>query len=149
MKDTIMGNPTFISVTLPNYRVAFSGAPADVPTGHGGFIIVNTDGTGTYYEYGLYDNGTTGVITNSSIGPKGDGNIRDIQLSGLQFDSSGNVTQASLQSALDHIYSGTGLYGTMDTGMVIASTFTISQSQYDAIVNTFIPNQKANINNGT
>ena len=142
-----MGNPTFITVTDPNYRVGISGGTGDLPLGHGGFIVTDGSGTGTYYEFGLYQQGTfTNVNGANSFSPNGA--IRSLTLTGLEYDSSGNVTQQSMQSALDQVFGSSGMY-TSDTGMAIASTFSISQQQYDTITQSFIPSQIAGLTSGS
>ena len=71
-----------------------------------------------------------------------------MQLTGLQYDSSGNVTQDSLKLSLDTIFDTSGLYKT-DTGVAIVSTFPITSSGYQNIANNFIANQVNSINSGS
>ena len=141
-----MANPTFVALTLPNYRVGVNGGTGDIPFGHGAFLVTNGSSNGSYYEYGQYKpddftnvNGVSSYSQNSAI--------RSVPVSGLEYDATGNLTQDSLHSALDQVFGSSGLYKS-DTGMVIASAFPISPQQSDAI-NSFIQSQVQNITDGT
>src|SRR5262249_52348591 len=101
------------------------------------------------YEYGLYEQ-TALTNVNGVNSWSENGAIRSVPLSGLQYDSAGNVTQQSVQSALDQVVGSSGLYSSnTDTGMVIASVFPITQPQFDTITQTFMNSQIANITEGT
>ncbi len=124
-----MGNASLITIDLPNYRVGQSGEPGVLPVGHAGAIVNNGDGTGTYYEWGLYQPSQLGTIT---ANPNDAGNIRALNLTGLQYNSAGNITQSSLNAALNTIFGSSGMY-TTDTGAALVQSFTVSQSQLSNI----------------
>jgi hypothetical protein len=47
-----MASAAFIPVIMPNYNVTSDGAL--IGFGHAAFLLVASDGSATYYEYGLY-----------------------------------------------------------------------------------------------
>ena len=136
-----MANSYFIPVIYPDYLVKDGSAQLPL-LGHAGFILVDSSGNATYYEYGLYNTSQNGVVTNN---PNGN-NVREFDLGPVNYDSSGNITADSLQGALDNLYgppgNDTSAY-TGDTGMMFVSPVQITGTQANTIssdLSTFIAN---------
>jgi hypothetical protein len=140
--------PELIPIVLPNYRVGgvnysgvnSNGTPGLLPLGHAAFILDRGDGTGTYYEWGLYG-ASPYTITNNP----GSGNLRALNLLNLQYDSSGNITQSSLRSVLDSAF---GSMYSGDVGFAIVSPFNITTNQRDQI-SGYIDGFTDGVNRGT
>jgi hypothetical protein len=120
-----------------------------VTFGHGAFLVVNSAGPATYYEWGLYTGASSaagaqpGVITDN---PSASGNLRST-ITNLQFDNVGYLTLDSLKSALSQVMGTSGLYSS-DTGMILGGQFQMGDGQL-ANVQTFVDNMKNQINAGT
>ncbi len=76
-----MANGALIPVVLPNYNVASDGA--SIGFGHAAFILVLSDGSATYYEYGLYANSAQNAPFLAAVNPNGAGAVRRLPLEGL------------------------------------------------------------------
>lgn len=79
--------PGVYYVNFPKYNISPSDK-ASVPVGHAGLMIVNQDGTKTYYEYGQYDNniyGQTKEWDGKNI-TEMPGNWRSTNLNGLNLE---------------------------------------------------------------
>ncbi|MEZ5690848.1 MAG: tandem-95 repeat protein [Rickettsiales bacterium] len=144
-----MSSAQFIPVVLPNEPIGGGiGGPSVPLLGHGGFILVNNAGKATFYEYGHWDPNDpniVGVITTNTTG--NNTNMRQLTITGtMQFDSSGNIMESSLKSALDQVFNTSGLY-TTDPGMVAATPFAISDTQFNIIDSTLV-NFKNAVNAG-
>jgi RTX calcium-binding nonapeptide repeat (4 copies) len=136
----VSGSAQFIPVVLPDEPIGGGTSPGfgSPFLGHAGFILVQPDGTAFFYEYGHFPNGGLDVAAENSNGTNS--NVRRVRLGRVDFDSSGNITQTSLQTALDTVFGSSTLYPE-DPGMVVATPYRISQTQYANIqssVNTFI-----------
>jgi hypothetical protein len=142
-----MGNAQFISVILPNENIGAASGDIAPGIGHAAFILVSSTGAATFYEYGTWANGTAGVVTTNPLGGN-NGSVREVQITSgtIQFDSSGNVEQASLQSALNQVFGAGGLYAGQDPGAVFATPFSLNSAQYSNIgsgISSFIASVNA------
>ena len=125
----------FIPIILPHEPIGGGiGGPSVPLLGHGAFIIVDSTGNASFYEYGHFDpdpNIEPYVITHNSSG--NNTNVRGIGIDGtMQYDSSGNITASSLQNALDQVFGNPSLYPN-DPGEVFATPFNITDTQYNKI----------------
>lgn len=106
-----MGSEALIPVVLPNYNVSTAGV--NLGFGHAGFLLVSSDGSAKFYEYGLYKQDNFTITHSGSSGSAGNGNIRALDINApMQFDSSGAITAASIKTALDQVFGSSGMnYG--------------------------------------
>src|SRR3984885_1672833 len=143
-----MANAQFVSVILPNENIGAASGNIVLGVGHAAFILVNPNtGGATFYEYGTWANGSPGVVTDNPLTTNA-GNVREFQITPgtIQFDGSGNATQASLQNALNQVFGSGGLYAGEDPGVVFANPFTLTSTQSSSIhtaVSSFIANVNA------
>lgn len=124
-----MSDPFLIPIILPNKNLNDGAVPL---LGHGGFIMVDADGKATYLDYGRYNeqNSNSVLTSNPDID---EGNIRQLEMrTPLKFDSSGNVTSASLKSALDEVFGSTGPFGKdiADSGLASVTQFKMGKDQF-------------------
>jgi len=153
----------FIPIVLPNEPIGGGiGGPSVPLLGHGGFILVDSTGKATFYEFGhwkpivkdsngnIIDPGDIGVVTTNTSDGGNNGaptNMRQWDITGtMQFDSSGNITPSSLQFALDQVFGTSGLY-TGDPGMVFSTPIAIDDNRY-GLINTALVKFKDDVNAG-
>ena len=72
----------FIPVIFPHYIIEAQGDYV-APLGHAGFISVSGTGAATYYDFGRYGSGQSGVFTNHDSTT---GNVRKTELGTAQLD---------------------------------------------------------------
>lgn len=117
----------YIPVVFPNYAVGSAGT-LTVPVGHAGVMIVNDNGSASYYEWGRYQRTTSFVVTSNAMSA---GNLRTFDLTPVPVNNSGQLDLFGIKSALDQI--STHVYANKDTGVVFTSSYQITQSQADQI----------------
>jgi hypothetical protein len=136
-----MGSATFIPLILSDFLVPYR--DLQLPFGHGAFLIADSMGKGTYYEYGPFGDPQDKFRLTNNVS----GNIRSMPLETiLRFDSAGKVPNCALQSALDEIFHSSGMYES-DIGVIIGAPFNISEDQYDAVID-FVAARRIAIDNG-
>jgi hypothetical protein len=117
--------PQYIPVIFPHYNTEHRFGTS-LPVGHAGFVLVDNQGSATYYEFGRYPAGSPGVTTNNSAGNlrvQGLGNVGSGQ-AGAGGESRGRVaigvavqSQASSIEAPDNGCAVSGDAGKKDTGL--------------------------------
>ena len=103
-----------ISILYPNYMAGSSGNHnIPTPTGHGGVVLVERDGTTHYFEYGRYVPG--GAVTREA-------GQENVPTPSVQRDSSGNITQDSMNNLLSTLSNAAGKKGTTDAIVIPTTT---------------------------
>ena len=139
---------TFLPVVLPNYNV---GGPLGVEApglGHAAFIMIDSNGKGTYYEFGRYNpDKNINTVTRNPLGST-EGNIRQLSIeTPFRFNIDGTIDQTSLLNGLNEVFGSSKMYAS-DTGMASVTQFSMTKTQMDAI-RTYVSTEAAQINAGT
>ena len=139
---------TFLPVVLPNYNV---GGPLGLEApglGHAAFIMIDSAGVGTYYEFGRYNpDKNINTITRNPLGST-EGNIRELTIqTKFKFNADGTIDPTSLLNGLNEVYGSSKMYAS-DTGMASVTQFSITETQSKSI-QSYVKNEIEQVNAGT
>ncbi len=113
-----------ILLSYPQYRVEWKGL--HLPLGHAGVVAVNpTDGSATYYEFGLYEHSKYGMVKSQAF-----------PANTISYDKSGNMITSSVGSLLQKLSASSG------QGSDII--YQINRTDYKA-VSAYAENQRADV----